>query len=143
MEERMKPIYRPKGAALEYGDYAVNIYTGCPHRCFYCYSPQVLHRDWESFHSCVEPHKDIVGELRRQLEREQITGKLIHLCFTCDPCTKFQRIRPQYCRLCAGEFLERSEQTYCPKCRSMRKKQAQRKYAVLARRRGGEGRAVS
>lgn len=37
------------------------------------------------FHSCVEPRKDIVTELRRQLEREQITGKLVHLCFTCDP----------------------------------------------------------
>lgn len=24
----MKPIYKPKGAAAEYGDYAVNIYNG-------------------------------------------------------------------------------------------------------------------
>lgn len=84
----MKPIYKPKGAAAEYGDYAVNIYTGCPHRCYYCFAPQVLHRDREAFHSCVEPRKDIVRELRRQLEREQITGKLIHLCFTCDPYPK-------------------------------------------------------
>lgn len=52
-------------------------------------------------------------------------------CSDCDSCTKFQRIRPQYCRMCGGEFLERREQTYCPKCRAMRKKQAQRKYAVL------------
>ncbi len=81
----MKPIYKPKGAAAEYGDYAMNIYTGCPHRCYYCFAPQVLRRDRETFHSCVEPRKDIVRELRRQLEREQITGKLIHLCFTCDP----------------------------------------------------------
>lgn len=81
----MKPIYKPKGAAAEYGDYAVNIYTGCPHRCYYCFAPQVLHLDRETFHSCVEPRRDIVTELRRQLEREQITGKLIHLCFTCDP----------------------------------------------------------
>lgn len=81
----MKPIYKPKGAAAEYGDYAVNIYTGCPHRCYYCFAPQVLHRDREAFHSCVEPRKDIVQELRRQLEREKIAGKLIHLCFTCDP----------------------------------------------------------
>jgi len=81
----VKPIYKPKGAAAEYGDYAVNIYTGCPHRCFYCFAPQVLHRDREAFHSCVEPRRDIVRELRRQLEREQITGKLIHLCFACDP----------------------------------------------------------
>ncbi len=33
----------------------------------------------------MEPRKDIVREVRRQLEREQITGQLIHLCFTCDP----------------------------------------------------------
>lgn len=81
----MKPIYKPKGAAGEYGDYAINIYTGCPHRCYYCFAPQVLHRDRETFHSFVKPRKDIVLELRRQLEREQITGKLIHLCFVCDP----------------------------------------------------------
>lgn len=48
----MKPIYKPKGAAAEYGDYAVNIYTGCPHRCYYCFAPQVLHREKETFHSC-------------------------------------------------------------------------------------------
>ena len=81
----MKPIYKPKGAAAEYGDYAVNIYTGCPHRCYYCFAPHVLHREREVFHSCVEPRKDIVPELRRKLEREKITGKLVHLCFTCDP----------------------------------------------------------
>ena len=81
----MNTIYKPKGAAAEYGDYAVNIYTGCPHRCYYCFAPQVLHRDREAFHSCVEPRKGIVAELRRKLEREKITGKLVHLCFTCDP----------------------------------------------------------
>lgn len=81
----MKPIYEPKGAAKEYGDYALNIYTGCPHRCFYCFAPGVLHRDKETFHSVVEPRKNIVEETRKQLERENITGKLIHLCFTCDP----------------------------------------------------------
>lgn len=59
-----------------------------------------------------------------------IRGCLMH-CSDCDSCTKFQRIRPQYCRMCGGEFLERQEQTFCPKCRAMRKKQAQRKYAVL------------
>lgn len=81
----MNPIYKPKGAAAEYGDYAVNIYTGCPHRCYYCFAPGVLHRDREEFHSCVEPRKGLVTELRRKLEREKITGKLVHLCFTCDP----------------------------------------------------------
>ena len=81
----MKPIYEPKGAAKEYGDYALNIYTGCPHRCYYCFAPTVLHRDREQFHSIVDPRKNIMEETRKQLERERITGTLIHLCFTCDP----------------------------------------------------------
>lgn len=80
-----KPIYEPKGKAKEYGDYAINIYTGCPHRCYYCFAPNVLHREREKFHANVEPRKDIVEEVRKQLERERITGKTIHLCFTCDP----------------------------------------------------------
>lgn len=81
----MKPIYEPKGAAKEYGDLALNIYTGCPHRCYCCFAPSVLRRDREKFHSDVRPRENIVEETRRQLEREGITGKLIHLCFTCDP----------------------------------------------------------
>lgn len=81
----MKPIYTPKGKAKEYGDYAINIYTGCPHECFYCFAPSVLRKDRETFHKCVEPRNNIVEEVRKQIEREGITGKLIHLCFTCDP----------------------------------------------------------
>lgn len=68
-----------------------------------------------------------------------IRGCAMH-CTDCDSCTKFQRIKPQYCRMCGGEFLERAQQTYCLKCRAMRKKQAQRKYAILASRQ--ERRAV-
>lgn len=79
------PIYEPTGKAKEYGDYALNIYTGCPHRCFYCFAPNVLHKDKETFHSVVEPRPNIVEEVRKQLEKEHIIGKLIHLCFTCDP----------------------------------------------------------
>lgn len=81
----MKPIYEPKGRAKEYGDYALNIYTGCPHRCYYCFAPGVLRRDREKFHSDVRPRENIVEETIKQLERDKITGKLIHLCFTCDP----------------------------------------------------------
>lgn len=81
----MKPIYVPKGKAKEYGDYAINIYTGCPHRCYYCFAPSVLHRDREKFHAHVEPREGIVEAVRAQLARENIKGQTIHLCFTCDP----------------------------------------------------------
>jgi DNA repair photolyase len=81
----MKPIYVPKGKAKEYGDYAINIYTGCPHRCYYCFAPSVLRKDKEQFWNNVEQRDGIIEATKRQLEREQITGKTIHLCFTCDP----------------------------------------------------------
>ena len=81
----MKPIYVPKGKAKEYGDYALNIYTGCPHRCFYCFAPNVLHKSREEFHTNVQPRVGIVEATKQQLEKDKITGKLIHLCFACDP----------------------------------------------------------
>ena len=81
----MKPIYEPKARAKEYGDLAINIYAGCPHRCYYCFAPAVLHKSKEVFHGCVEPRNGIVEAVKHQLETEHITGKLIHLCFVCDP----------------------------------------------------------
>ena len=82
----MTPIYIPRGKAKEYGDYALNIYTGCPHRCYYCFAPNVLRKEREAFHGCVEPRKDIVRETLKQLEKDkELRGKLIHMCFTCDP----------------------------------------------------------
>jgi DNA repair photolyase len=81
----MRPIYIPKGKAKEYGDYAINIYTGCPHRCFYCFAPGVLHKNKECFHSEIVARPGIIEAVQQQLEKEHITGKLIHLCFTCDP----------------------------------------------------------
>lgn len=80
----MKPIYEPKARAKEYGDLAINIYTGCNHGCYYCFAPRVLHKRRETFED-VQPRLWIVDAVKRQLEREQVTGKLIHLCFTCDP----------------------------------------------------------
>jgi len=79
------PIYVPTGRAKEYGDYAINIYTGCDHSCTYCFAPAALHKSREEFHSNVQPRRDIVESVHRQLDREGITEKLIHLCFMCDP----------------------------------------------------------
>ena len=82
----MKPIYKPKGAAGEYGDYALNIYTGCNHGCYYCYS-RSMH---ERFHpdtrfDDVQVRPGLLDALAVQLASGAYKGKMIHLCFTCDP----------------------------------------------------------
>lgn len=79
------PIYEPKGAAKEYGDYALNIYDGCPHACPYCYVPLAMHKDRAAFHAHCEPRPGIVDETRKQLEKTGMTGQTIFLCFSCDP----------------------------------------------------------
>lgn len=80
----MKPIYKPKGRAGEYGDYAINIYTGCNHGCTYCYAAKMAKRFGKDFYH-VEPREGIVRATKKQIESEEIRDKLIHLCFTCDP----------------------------------------------------------
>lgn len=81
----MGVLYKPKGKAKEYGEYAVNIYKGCPHECFYCFAPSVLHKERGLFQRECGIRESIVEKLREQLASSHITGKLVHLCFTCDP----------------------------------------------------------
>ncbi len=78
-------IYKPKGAAKEYGDYALNIYTGCPHRCFYCFAPNVLRKDRETFHKDVRVREGVITATEQFLLHTGFTGNTVHLCFTCDP----------------------------------------------------------
>lgn len=49
----------------------------------------------------------------------------------CDECTEFLRIRPQYCKRCGATFFSRQMSDICDSCKKARKKQHQRKWAVL------------
>lgn len=81
----MRPIYRPKGAALEYADLALNIYTGCTNGCDYCYAPGVLRKTRDAFSREAQARQGLIEALEKQLAGGAYRGKTVHLCFTCDP----------------------------------------------------------
>lgn len=56
-------------------------------------------------------------------------------CTDCDSCLEFRRIRPQYCARCGSTFYERKENRFCQDCRRAKKKQAQKKWCALNRKR--------
>lgn len=80
-----KPIYKPKGKAGEYGDYAINIYDSCNHGCTYCYARPMAARFGRPWGDVPKPREGIVEVAKNQLAHGHIKGQLIHLCFTCDP----------------------------------------------------------
>ncbi len=80
----MKPIYIPKGAALEYGELALNLHGTCPHGCYYCYAPAILHKTKEDYFDYKGYRPGIVEATERQLVKENITDRLIHIPFIGD-----------------------------------------------------------
>lgn len=53
----------------------------------------------------------------------------------CDSCSSFVRVREQYCVRCGSTIFAKQEIKICDKCRIARKKQAQKKWAVMSRHR--------
>lgn len=64
----MSTIYEPKGKAREYSPLALNIYLSCTHRCQYCYAPRCRHQTQDDYFKKPSPRKDIVKNLRKDLE---------------------------------------------------------------------------
>jgi len=82
----MKVIYKPRGRAREYSELAVNLYSGCDHRCIYCYSPRMLHKTKNSF-SQSAPREGIIQLITNDAieMREHNDHRNVLMCFTCDP----------------------------------------------------------
>ncbi|MFC2000184.1 radical SAM protein [Chloroflexota bacterium] len=83
----MRVIYRPRGRAGEYAEWAANLYTGCAHRCIYCYGADVTHTDKEKFETEPLPRHKVLERLQadaRDLQREERSIDVL-LCFVTDP----------------------------------------------------------
>ncbi len=87
---KMSIIYTPSGRAAEYSPLSANLYTGCDHRCEYCYAPAAL-RTTKEKHAVPKLRNDLINNLRKDADKLERTGdkRFIMLCFSCDPYQKF------------------------------------------------------
>ena len=79
----MRTIYKPKGLAGEYAEYACNPWIGCTNACKYCYVPAMLRMDREKFHSEQKLKPGFLEALRKQATKYE--GKEVFVSFTSDP----------------------------------------------------------
>ena len=76
----LKAIYRPKGEALEYATYGLNLYGGCSHRCRYCYNQYRFHRTCNSLLK-----KATLENIESDLNLIKGDREPVHLSFVGDP----------------------------------------------------------
>lgn len=84
---RVDVIYKPKGQAGEYSEYATNPYDGCGNRCKYCYVPLVRHITRQKFDASADSRKDYLKRLQADTLRYRAAGVFpqVLLSFTTDP----------------------------------------------------------
>lgn len=80
-----KIIYEPSGRAKEYGDLALNIYTGCSFGCTYCFAPLVLKKDREDYHKIIKSRDNLLEKVEKDCQTNLFEDRRVLLCFTCDP----------------------------------------------------------
>lgn len=81
----MKIIYQPAGKAREYSPLAANLYTGCGHKCSYCYVPGVTKVDRTTFDTVVNERRSVIEQLRRDAESIRGSRQQVFMSFTTDP----------------------------------------------------------
>lgn len=81
----MAYIYTPSGRAREYSALALNVYSGCPHRCKYCYVPQALGIPPERFRTDNPRPRVSLPALRQEVASLRGTAEPVLLSFACDP----------------------------------------------------------
>lgn len=79
-------VYEPRGKAGEYSRLAVNLYSGCSHRCEYCYAPACTFKTRTEFGKPA-PRAGILEKIRKDARNLQMRNDVgpVLLCFTCDP----------------------------------------------------------
>lgn len=85
----MSIIYEPTGKAREYSPLAVNLYSGCGHKCKYCYVPNILRVDRNNFDSTISERNNVISQLAKEAKQIRNSEKQVMMSFTTDPYNPF------------------------------------------------------
>ncbi len=81
----MSIIYQPKGKAREYSPLAANFYTGCDHKCKYCYAPKIRFTNPEEYSKNIKPRKDVLALLKKETSKNKNNPTQVLFNFMHDP----------------------------------------------------------
>jgi DNA repair photolyase len=103
----MNAIYAPAGRAAEYSPLACNLFTGCEHRCKYCYCPAIRHQTLDQWAANPQPRPGILTALRKDAARLAGDPRPILFCFMSDPFQSHMagRLTAAALRICAEHDL--------------------------------------
>lgn len=87
-----KAIYKPKGKAGEYAEWACNLYVGCSNNCSYCYCKRgvlghVMGAPEATLKKCFQDEKDAEKVFARELEKflPELKKSSLFFTFSSDP----------------------------------------------------------
>lgn len=81
----MSLIYEPRGKAREYSPLALNIFSGCPHGCIYCFGPDALKK--KDYFQSIQPKANLLNLLEKELTKSASKDQVL-LSFIGDPYNK-------------------------------------------------------
>lgn len=79
-------IYETKGRAREFCELAMNHYSGCGHRCIYCYGAKVTHQTDDAFKNLARPRLSL-SDIQASVNQAVLNGEYrrVLLSFVTDP----------------------------------------------------------
>ena len=80
----MPVIYEPRGKAREYSELACNLYTGCSHKCKYCYCPSIMRKNLEDWSKNPYPRTRILKLLENDAKKIKGCEKELLFSFISD-----------------------------------------------------------
>jgi DNA repair photolyase len=81
----MPVIYEPSGKAREYSQLACNLYTGCLHKCKYCYCPSIMKKTLEDWSNNPKARTNILKQLENDCKKRFREKSELLFCFMSDP----------------------------------------------------------